>query len=57
MRRCGNPACGVGDDVTKLKRCAACEGIQYCSRDCQIAHRPAHRALCRELARVQTTMR
>jgi hypothetical protein len=29
-------------------RCGSCKGIVYCSRDCQVSHRPAHRAACEE---------
>jgi hypothetical protein len=30
-----------------MQVCARCRGINYCSRDCQRAHWPAHRGTCR----------
>ncbi len=35
-----------------IKRCAACprsNGIRYCSRNCQLAHWPKHKAVCSAL--------
>ncbi|KAL4440175.1 hypothetical protein ABPG75_003176 [Micractinium tetrahymenae] len=37
---CGQTAAG-------LQRCARCRRVQYCSRACQLAHWPDHRAECR----------
>ena len=50
MKRFGSvpeQACGFcfkGDD--SLKKCGACEMIQYCSAECQKAHRPKHKHVC-----------
>ena len=30
----------------KLQRCAKCRAVQYCGRECQLAHWPAHKKLC-----------
>jgi len=48
---CAN--CGKGEENSnKLKKCGACLSVQYCSRECQIAHRPQHKKECRERAAV-----
>ena len=47
---CAN--CGkVEDDSIKLKTCTACKLVKYCSRDCQIAHRPQHKKACKKRAK------
>ena len=43
---CAN--CGKSD--SSLKSCAACMLVKYCSRDCQIAHRPQHKKACKKRA-------
>ena len=44
---CAN--CGKGEEESrKLKSCAACKMVKYCSRDCQIAHRPQHKKECKK---------
>ena len=35
------------------KKCAACRVVYYCNRDCQIAHRPAHKSICEAMAAEQ----
>ena len=46
---CAN--CGKGEEESgKLKNCAACMMVKYCSRDCQIAHRQKHKKECRKRA-------
>ena len=46
---CAN--CGKGEESScDLKSCAACKLVKYCSRDCQIAHRPQHKKSCRKRA-------
>jgi len=46
---CAN--CGKGEEEShKLKSCTACKLVKYCSRDCQIAHRPQHKKECRRRA-------
>ena len=44
---CAN--CGKGEECSgDLKSCAACKLVKYCSRDCQIAHRPQHKKACKK---------
>jgi len=46
---CAN--CGKGEEAgSNLKTCTACKLVKYCSRDCQIAHRPQHKKQCRKRA-------
>ena len=43
--------CGKGEEESdKLKSCTACKLVKYCSRECQIAHRPQHKKECRKRA-------
>jgi len=47
---CAN--CGKDeDDNIKLKTCTACKLVKYCSRDCQVAHRPQHKKECKRRAK------
>ena len=49
---CAN--CGKGEEEEagiNLKACAACKLVKYCSRDCQIAHRPQHKKACKKRAK------
>ena len=51
--RCANPTCKLNklDKSTghvKFKKCSRCQAVIYCSRDCQVAHYPDHKRLCRE---------
>jgi len=46
--RCAN--CGKGEESCgDLKACTACKLVKYCNRECQIAHRPLHKA-CKKRA-------
>ena len=46
---CAN--CGKGEECSgDLKSCTACMMVKYCSRDCQIAHRPMHKKMCKKRA-------
>ena len=46
---CAN--CGKGEESTgDLKACMACKRVKYCNRDCQIAHRPQHKKVCKKRA-------
>ena len=38
------------DDVKKLKKCAGCEDVRYCSVECQRKHRPEHKQACKKRA-------
>ena len=47
---CAN--CGKGEESSiNLKSCAACKMVKYCSRECQIAHRPQHKKECKKRAK------
>ena len=53
--RCANPTCELNklDKSTgkvKFKQCSRCKAVIYCSRECQVAHFPDHKRLCREHA-------
>ena len=43
--QCG--AAGGAGSKKKLLRCARCKLVWYCGRECQLAHRKAHKAGCR----------
>ena len=47
----GKPVCTTcfaADTPQKpLRKCSACSGVRYCSRDCQRTHWPQHREQCR----------
>ena len=46
---CAN--CGKGEEISgDLKACTACKMVKYCNRECQIAHRPQHKKLCKKRA-------
>jgi ankyrin repeat protein len=44
--RCAKPDC----DGAGVKKCAGCLKVYYCTRECQLAHWPAHKAECRQNA-------
>ena len=51
--RCANPTCELNklDKSTgkvKFKQCSHCHAAIYCSRECQVAHYPEHKTLCRK---------
>lgn len=41
--------CGVRD--VKLLKCSRCFSARYCSKDCQVAHWPEHKAVCKKMAK------
>ena len=51
--RCANPSCELNklDRSTgkvKFKKCEKCMSVIYCCKECQTAHYPDHKMLCRE---------
>ena len=47
---CAN--CGKGEESSiDLKKCNGCKMVKYCSRECQVAHRPQHKKECKERAK------
>jgi len=47
---CAN--CGKDEEAgINLKTCTACKLVKYCSRECQIAHRPQHKKQCKRRAK------
>ena len=51
--RCANPTCELNrlDKSTRhvrFKKCSRCLTVIYCSRECQTAHYPEHKPLCKE---------
>tara|TARA_X000001036_G_scaffold24790_1_gene20690 strand:- start:9969 stop:10676 length:708 start_codon:yes stop_codon:yes gene_type:complete len=45
-------ACGhCKKGCIKLKKCGACGVVGYCSKECQRAAWPSHKALCKEMAK------
>ena len=48
LRTCALAACGAKEaHPAHYKRCAACGGVVYCSREHQVADWPAHKAACK----------
>lgn len=52
INRC--QVCGLTVRDTKLKRCAGCFSISYCSKEHQIMHWKKHKDICKVLKKVQT---
>ena len=48
---CANPRCcnlkGESELEVSCYKCAQCNQVAYCSRDCQIAHWPVHKKVCK----------
>jgi len=44
--KCSNPECSQAQNG-HLSECSACRQTRYCSKDCQKAHWPAHKDLCK----------
>ena len=50
--RCANPTCELNRldksiGQVKFKKCGRCQAVIYCSRECQVAHYPEHKRLCK----------
>ena len=50
--RCANRTCELtkldkSTGQVKFKQCSRCLAVIYCSRECQVAHYPEHKRLCR----------
>ena len=44
-------SCGIAEiDEIKLKKCAACESVRYCSDECEADHRQHHEGACEKRA-------
>lgn len=40
--------CVVCDATGKVRHCARCKAVYYCSKECQVAHWPEHKAMCEQ---------
>jgi ankyrin repeat protein len=48
---CAHPGCtGAG-----LQKCTGCKRARYCSQQCQVAHWPAHKAECKQTAKLKAS--
>ncbi len=49
LDKCSNPSCAQpSSSERELSECASCHTVRYCGRDCQLAHWPDHKAICKE---------
>ena len=48
---CGRGECRSDSTVQRMERCAKCQDMYYCSRECQVAHWPEHRSRCKLVAK------
>ena len=49
MSLCQNPKCFVVKDIRYMMECSNCKTIQYCSKECAMAHYSEHKEFCRHL--------
>ena len=55
---CANCGKGEGEESAgDLKSCTACKLVNYCNRDCQIAHRSQHKKACKKHVLLNCTMK
>jgi hypothetical protein len=48
LRSCANAACGTIEAYAgHFKLCAGCKAVVFCTRDCQLASWPQHKAACK----------
>ncbi|KZV89934.1 hypothetical protein EXIGLDRAFT_750911 [Exidia glandulosa HHB12029] len=47
MATCDSLTCLKAEKKTQLKRCAGCQYVYYCSKDCQVAAWPDHKRMCK----------
>ncbi|KAF9266065.1 hypothetical protein L218DRAFT_956454 [Marasmius fiardii PR-910] len=55
VRPCGN-CMNVPEPGSTFSHCAKCRETHYCSRECQVAHWPQHKEVCKHRARVIAQM-
>ncbi|KAF5329763.1 hypothetical protein D9619_009281 [Psilocybe cf. subviscida] len=46
--------CGKGKKDAPLQRCGGCHRVCYCGSECQTAHWPKHKAICKALKTLET---
>jgi len=49
MGMCSNPECTIPGRMVERKgmlHCIRCREVYYCTRECQVAHWPAHKDFC-----------
>jgi hypothetical protein len=49
MDKCSNTDCTNAQEGCHLSECSACHQTRYCCKDCQKAHWPAHKELCKSI--------
>ena len=45
-----DPACCVCGSTKEVKRCGGCSLTSYCSKECQVSHRPHHQVYCHAIS-------
>ena len=49
--------CGISNSQKKLKACAACKSVKYCSPECQKKHWKAHKKACKMMRKGRKEVR